>query len=65
MPKDFISLADWSSEELLRILDRARERELLGPQDVVEDPPQGGDQHVHADRASDLVRCDALAQFRM
>jgi ornithine carbamoyltransferase len=25
MPKDFISLADWSSEELLRILDRARE----------------------------------------
>jgi len=24
MPKDFISLADWPAEELLRILDRAR-----------------------------------------
>jgi ornithine carbamoyltransferase len=29
MPKDFIALADWSSEELLRILDRARELKRL------------------------------------
>ena len=29
MPKDFISLADWSAEELLRILDRARELKRL------------------------------------
>ncbi|MDJ0789053.1 MAG: ornithine carbamoyltransferase [Myxococcota bacterium] len=31
MPKDFLSVADWSPEELSRILDRARElKELLG-----------------------------------
>jgi len=29
MPKDFISLADWSAEDLLRILDRARELKRL------------------------------------
>jgi ornithine carbamoyltransferase len=29
MPKDFISLADWSAEELLRILDRALELKRL------------------------------------
>ena len=29
MPKDFITLADWPAEELLRILDRARELKRL------------------------------------
>jgi ornithine carbamoyltransferase len=29
VPKDFLSLADWSAEELLRILDRARELKRL------------------------------------
>jgi ornithine carbamoyltransferase len=29
MPKDFITLADWSPEELLRLLDRARELKQL------------------------------------
>ena len=30
MPKDFITLADWSAEELRAILDRARELKMLG-----------------------------------
>ena len=29
MPKDFITLADWSAEELLALLDRARELKQL------------------------------------